>query len=80
MCIRDRVLYEDAVLHLLYQRYYRQFFAAAFGAATEQADPARWRFYNNFLADWRSFFEIDGVRFPTGHEPRHTFALSLIHI
>ncbi len=70
----DLVLYEDAVLHLLYQRYYRQFFAAAFGAATEQADPARWRFYNNFLADWRSFFEIDGVRFPTGHEPRHTFA------
>src|ERR1022692_2972038 len=70
----DLVLYEDAVLHLLYQRYYRHFFAAAFGPAAAQSDPARWRFYNNFLADWRHFFQIDGVRLPTGHDPRHTFA------
>ncbi len=70
----DLVLYEDAVLHLLYQRYYRHFFAAGFGEAAEQNDPARWRFYNNFLADWRHFFHIDGVHFPTGHEARHTFA------
>ena len=40
----------------------------------EQADPARWRFYNGFLADWQSFFAIERVRFPTGHDPRHTFA------
>jgi len=70
----DLILYEDAVLHLLYQRYYRHFFAAAFGPAASQSDPARWRFYNNFLADWRGFFHIDGLRFPTGHDPRHTFA------
>ena len=70
----DLVLYEDAILHLLYQRYYRHFFAAAFGPAAAQSDPARWRFYNNFLADWRHFLQIDGVRFPTGHDPRHTFA------
>ena len=70
----DLVLYEDAVLHILYQRYYSHFFAAAFGPAAAQSDPARWRFYNNFLADWRHFFHIDGVRFPTGHDPRHTFA------
>ena len=70
----DLVLYEDAILHLLYQRYYRHFFAAAFGPAAVQSDPARWRFYNDFLADWRRFFEMDGVRFPTGHDPRHTFA------
>lgn len=70
----DLVLYEDAVLHLLYQRYYKHFFAAAFGPAAGPGDPARWRFYNSFLADWRNFFDIDGVRFPTGHDPRHTFA------
>jgi transcriptional regulator with AAA-type ATPase domain len=70
----DLVLYEDAVLHLLYQRYYRHFFAAAFGPSAAQSDPARWRFYNNFLADWRRFFQIEGVHFPTGHDPRHTFA------
>ncbi len=71
----DLVLYEDAVLHLLYQRYYRYFFAAAFGPAGAQSDPGRWRCYNSFLADWHSFFHIEGVRFPTGHESRHTFAL-----
>jgi transcriptional regulator with AAA-type ATPase domain len=70
----DLVLYEDAVLHLLYQRYYSHFFAAAFGPEAAQSEPGRWRFYNNFLADWQVFFHIDGVRFPTGHEPRHTFA------
>src|ERR1035438_2140792 len=70
----DLVLYEDAVLHLLYQRYYRHFFAAAFGPAAAQSDPARWRFYNNFLADWRRFFHIDAVRLPTRHDPRPTLA------
>ena len=30
-------------------------------SASEQADPARWRFYNEFLADWRHYFAIDGV-------------------
>jgi len=70
----DLVLYEDAVLHLLYQRHYRNFFEAAFGARAALSDPARWRFYNDFLAGWRRFLEVDGVRFPTGHEPRHTFA------
>ncbi|HXB71174.1 MAG TPA: sigma 54-interacting transcriptional regulator [Candidatus Acidoferrales bacterium] len=74
----DLVLYEDAVLHLLYTRYYPRFFEAGFGAGAlqtpAQPDNARWRFYAEFLADWRRFFEIEGVRFPTGHEARHTFA------
>ncbi|MGA2742293.1 MAG: hypothetical protein ABSG65_33250, partial [Bryobacteraceae bacterium] len=38
----DLALYEDAILHLLYQRYYRYFFAAAFGPTAAQSDPARW--------------------------------------
>lgn len=67
---QDLALYEDAVLYLLYQRYYRSFLEAD-GA---KAGPARWRFYASFLADWRRFFHIEGVRFPTGHDPRHTFA------
>jgi transcriptional regulator with AAA-type ATPase domain len=68
----DLTLYEDAVLYLLYSRYYTAFFQAGFGAG--RGDPARWRFYSRYLADWRRFFGIDGVRFPGGHEPRHTFA------
>jgi DNA-binding NtrC family response regulator len=70
----DLVLYEDAVLHLLYTRYYRRFYDAQFGGDAIQKNPGRWRFYTEFLADWRHFFEIEGVRFSSGHEPRHTFA------
>jgi transcriptional regulator with AAA-type ATPase domain len=69
---RDLVLYEDAALQLLYQRCYPKFFEAGFGAG--QHNPGRWRFYNEFLAGWRRFFQIEGVRFPFEHDPRHTFA------
>jgi transcriptional regulator with AAA-type ATPase domain len=65
-------LYEDLVLHVLYHRSYPHFLEAGFGAA--QGDAGRWRFYNTFLADWKHFFAIDGLRLPGGHEPRHTFA------
>ena len=34
----------------------------------------RWRFYTEFLNDWRHFFHLDAIRLPTGHEPTHTFA------
>src|SRR5580700_4713250 len=68
----DLLLYEDAILHLLYQSYYRHFYDASFGSAA--ALTSRWRFYHEFLSDWRRFFEIDGVQFPTNHDPRHTFA------
>src|ERR1051326_958789 len=67
----ELVLYEDCVLHMLYTRYYRSFYEAAF---TNSAKDARWRFSSNFLADWRHFLQIDGVRFPSGHDPCHTFA------
>src|SRR5947207_7362787 len=62
----DLVLYEDAILHLLYQRYYSRFLTAE-GAG-------RWRFYQEYRVDWRRCLEIDGVAFPTGHDPRHVFA------
>jgi transcriptional regulator with AAA-type ATPase domain len=63
------LLYEDAVLYLLYTRYYGSFFEAS-----EKTGAGRWRFYGSFAADWKHYFGIDGVRFPSGHEPRHTFA------
>jgi transcriptional regulator with AAA-type ATPase domain len=66
----DLLLYEDAVIHVLYQRYYRQFYEGSFGTAVSQ--PSRWRFYNKYLADWRHFF--DGLRLPTPYDPRHMFA------
>ncbi len=70
---QDLILYEDAVLNLLYQRYYPRFFDAGFGAHRE-AGPARWRFYEQFLADWRHFLEIDTRSLPSCYEPVHTFA------
>lgn len=70
---QDLVLYEDGALHLLYQRCYAQFYDAGFGPGAAQPGAGRWRFYNQFLADWRHFFP-EGMGFPSGHEPRHTFA------
>jgi len=68
---RDLVLYEDAALLLLYQRYYPKFLEASLA---EGESSARWRFYRDFLQDWRRLLHIEGVRFPTRHDPRHTFA------
>jgi transcriptional regulator with AAA-type ATPase domain len=69
---QDLELYEDAILQMLYQRYYRRFYEASFGAAANQA--GRWRFYQEFRADWRHFLELDNIRLPTQHDPVHTFA------
>jgi transcriptional regulator with PAS, ATPase and Fis domain len=71
---QDLVLYEDAVLHLLYTRHYQNFYDAAFGPDAGKLGSGRWRFYAGFVADWRHFLQIEAVRFPTGHDPRHTFA------
>ncbi len=71
--LRDLTLYEDAVLFLIYHRYYHRFLEAGFGSAAGDG-AGRWRFYREFLADWQHFFAIEGVRFTGGHEPRHTFA------
>src|ERR1051325_5253135 len=41
----DLQLYEDAVLHLLYQRSYPKFYETGFGAEAGAATPGRWKFY-----------------------------------
>jgi hypothetical protein len=68
----DLELYEDAILHLLYQRYYPRFYESSFGGAAGR--PERWRFYTGFLADWRHFLEIESRPLPTRQDPCHTFA------
>jgi len=71
----ELVLYENAVLRHLYQRFYPKFYDATFGAASRL--PGRWQFYREFLAEWRHFFD-PSLRLPSGHEllddPGHTFA------
>ena len=66
----DLAIYEDAILHLLYQRYYSRFFEAEFG---NRPHKGTWRFYQDFLVDWRYFYGIDGIEFPP-HDPCHAFA------
>ncbi|MGC9970104.1 MAG: sigma 54-interacting transcriptional regulator [Bryobacteraceae bacterium] len=70
---QDLVLYEDAILQVLYQRHYHQFFEAGIGPAAS-GGAGRWRFHRQFLAGWGHFFDIDGVAFPTRHDALHTFA------
>src|SRR5579872_268579 len=41
--VEDLVLYEDAVLYLIYQRYYNSFLAA--GVDAKKPEAGRWRFY-----------------------------------
>jgi hypothetical protein len=66
----DLVLYEDAILHLLYQRYYPKFYEANSSRRT----VTQWAFYSQFLQDWHICFKINGIEFPTGHDPIRTFA------
>jgi len=61
----DLVLYEDAVIHLLYNRYYPKF--------VEGSSEKNAHFYRDFLADWKHYFP-EGRTLPSHHEPVHTFA------
>src|SRR5271163_2466824 len=61
----DLVLYEDAIIHLLYNRYYPKFI--------ENSSRNGWSFYRDFLADWKYFYP-EQIAFPSCHEPGHTFA------
>ena len=61
----DRSLYEDAVLRLLYHRYYPKLREAA-----RLTSVSRWHFYRDVLSDWAHFFEG-----PPRVSPAHVFAL-----
>ncbi len=71
---RDLVLYEDAIIHLLYNRYYPKFLETNAGKGATKDGAVRWIFYRDFLTDWGHFFELGDMRFPTRHDPVHTFA------
>jgi transcriptional regulator with AAA-type ATPase domain len=66
----DLILYEDAILHLLYQRYYPKFYEAN----SSRHSVTQWAFYNQFLADWNIYFKVNGIEFPSGHQPVRTFS------
>jgi len=70
----ELVLYEDAVLFVLYHRYVSAMMEAGLAAKSEGASARRWRFYQDYRRDWARLLEVSGTAFPTRHEPGHTFA------
>jgi sigma-54 interacting transcriptional regulator len=70
---QDLVLYEDGVVHLLYNRYYPKFFETSFGRESSKDRSTRWTFYRDFLADWWHFLP-ENISLPARHDPAHTFA------
>jgi transcriptional regulator with AAA-type ATPase domain len=67
----DLLLYEDAILHLLYQRYYPRFYEASFG---EIRGVTRWAFFHEFHKDWLFYFRVNGIEFPSKLTPVPMFA------
>ncbi len=66
------VLYEDAVLYLLYYRYENAFYEVIL--CTLESKPVPCRFYADFLRDWMFYFQLPGLSLPTRHEAAHIFA------
>ncbi len=68
----DLILYEDGLLYFFYYRYYQQLVLATFRHPAKE--KSRWSFYREFSDEWSHFFHIPGVKLPTGHQAKHTFA------
>ena len=66
------LLYEDAVLYLLFYRYESAFYGLI--TSTLEAMPTTCRFYRDFLRDWTYDFHLPGLHVPTRHEAAHIFA------
>jgi transcriptional regulator with AAA-type ATPase domain len=68
-------LYEDGVLHHLYDRWSPHFFErSASGRRSRTPSGERWSFYPDFVNDWRHFFPREIPHRPSYTEPAHTFA------
>ena len=60
----DLKIYEESVHYLLYQRYHPHFISAR----------GKWKFYREFLADWRRLTAFPGNGWQSSLEPAHVFA------
>jgi transcriptional regulator with AAA-type ATPase domain len=67
----DLVLYEDAILHLLYQRYYPKFYTAGLPG---KRTVTHWAFFHDYHQEWLIYFKINGIEFPSKHDPVLMFA------
>jgi transcriptional regulator with AAA-type ATPase domain len=69
---QELVLYEDAVLFLLFYRYAEPFFAVILSALEHQTGSLR--FYKTFQRDWAFYLQVPGLALRTQHEAPHIFA------
>ena len=67
----DLVLYEEAILHLLYQRCYPKFYAANLPG---KRTATQWAFFHEFHSEWLMYFKINGIEFPSKLEPMLMFS------
>ena len=66
----DLLLYEEAILHLLYQRFYAKFYAADLPGKRLVTHCA---FFNEYLKEWNIYLKINGIEFPSQHDPVRMF-------
>src|SRR6202167_3520932 len=67
----DLLLYEEAIFHLLYQRFYSRFYTADLPG---KRTVTHWAFFHDFHREWQTYFRINGIEFPSAHEPVLMFA------
>lgn len=70
---QELVLYEDAALYVLYDRY-REEFQSAVTAAMAGGPSAKVPFWTKFKHEFDLYFAIPECRLPSNYEPAHIFA------
>ncbi|MFQ5847403.1 MAG: sigma 54-interacting transcriptional regulator [Candidatus Methylomirabilales bacterium] len=70
----DLVLYEDAVLFLVYHSYRDRLEAAIVRALDRKPGRGQVGFFQDFQRDWERYLHIPGVSLPSQHDPSHLFA------
>jgi transcriptional regulator with AAA-type ATPase domain len=71
---QDLVLYEDAVLFLLFHRYRHHFDEIIVRATNQKQTREHCGFYGELLRDWGQWFHIPGVTLPVQPDMAHLFA------
>lgn len=71
---QDLLLYEDAALFVLFNRYQPRFYDAIVQALNQKRGRFRWEFYSEFVHDWETFFHIPHVTLPVMYDAPHLFA------
>lgn len=70
----DLILYQDAVLFLLYHRYRHHLTEVILRAVDEKRGGARVGFYADFLRDWEHYVNVPGFTLSTQQKAAHFFA------